>query len=167
MTQSLAADEGVLSQSVDGVVLQLGDWAAVERLIKDAKRPVVVDIWSTSCQPCMKELPNLVQLHQELGDRVLCVTLCSDYIGLKKRPPETYAERVLEFLKQHDARLVNVLATQPDTELYDAAEIESIPAVLVFDSQGKLVHRFVDAGETVGFTYATHVIPAVRALLNR
>jgi thiol-disulfide isomerase/thioredoxin len=161
----LRADEPAISASTGEVVLQLGDWPAVERLVKAAARPAVVDVWSTSCQPCMKEFPNLVKLHQELGDRVLCLSLCSDYVGLKKRPPESYRDRALEFLKQQEATLVNVLSSQPDTDLYDAIGIESIPAVLVFDQQGNLAHRFVDAGETVGFTYSKQVIPAVRALL--
>ena len=41
----------------------------------------------------------------------------------------------------------------------------SIPAVLVFDAEGKLVKQFIDAGETIGFTYDKDVIPMVNSIL--
>lgn len=38
-----------------------------------AGKPVVINFFSTSCGPCVKEMPGLEQLHQQLGDRVTFV----------------------------------------------------------------------------------------------
>src|SRR5436190_23203909 len=31
---------------------------------------VVVDVWSTTCIPCIKEFPELVEIHEKYGDKV-------------------------------------------------------------------------------------------------
>ena len=48
--------------------------------------------------------------------------------------------------------------------MYAATKLASIPAVLVYDAEGKVVKVFVDAGETVGFSYEKDVIPLVTRL---
>ena len=49
------------------VTLQIVDWDETLMLVAAHKGKVVVlDAWSTSCQPCMKEFPNLVKLHRKI-----------------------------------------------------------------------------------------------------
>ena len=57
---SQASDE-----SVTPVPLEIGDWRRVEELIREhAGQIVVVDLWSTSCPPCIQEFPDFVALQQ-------------------------------------------------------------------------------------------------------
>ena len=145
-------------KSADGVKLQILDWEATQKLIASKKgKVVVVDAWSTSCIPCMKEFPNLVALHQKHGKDVACVSLNLDYIGLAAKPPEFYRERVLKFLTDKKAEFDNVLSNVESDKMYENLEIPSIPAVLVYDRQGKLVKTFDSSEastEEEAFTYA-------------
>jgi thiol-disulfide isomerase/thioredoxin len=127
------------------VSLETASWEETLKLVAahKGKKIVVLDAWSTSCQPCMKEFPNLVKLHQKYGDnRVACMSLSCDYQGIKTKPPEFYRERVVKFLEKQGATFQNLLASEPAEDLYEKMELASIPAVFVFGLDGKLVKRF-------------------------
>jgi thiol-disulfide isomerase/thioredoxin len=163
-TELVSSDEKLLSG--DQLLLKLVDWQGFQEVI-DQKRGqvVVVDIWSTSCAPCMKEFPHLVALSQRKD--VQCISLNVDYVGLSKKPPSSYRDQVLAFLKQQQADQVhNLLATIADQEVYEHFEIDSIPAVVIYDSQGQIVRRLTDSsvGGTDGVSYSKHVLPLIDSL---
>ena len=140
----------------DPVKLTVLDFAGIERLIASKHGKVVVmDGWSTSCQPCMKEFHNLVQLHDDYGpDRVACISLSFDYEGID--PVEVVQEPVLKFLRSHRATFDNVLSSDDNEALYRKFDLASVPAVFVYDRRGKLRQRFdstQSAGDSEGSTY--------------
>lgn len=143
------------SQASDSpVTLQVLDYDGIQRLIAGQKGKVVVlDCWSTSCEPCMKEFPGLVALHRKYGpDRVACISLSFDYEGLGK--PQDVQGAVLEFLRSQQATFTNVLCSDESDVLYKRFLLSSIPAVFVYDQQGKLVKRFTASDPTEPpFTY--------------
>lgn len=142
------------------VSLKIVDWEETLKLVAAHKGKVVVlDAWSTSCVPCMKEFPNLVKLHRKYGGKeVVCMSLACDYVGIKNKPPAFYRERVLKFLTKQGATFENLLSSVPSEELFDKKmELSSIPAVYVFGRDGKLVKRFDNEkaqSEDDNFTYA-------------
>ena len=163
----MAADSAGAADAPAGAVeLQILDWEGVQKLLASKKGKIVVlDAWSTSCVPCVREFPNLVGLHKRLGKDVACVSLSCDYAGIKSKPPEFYREKVLKFLTKQNARFDNVLSALPSDETYEKLGIASIPAVFVYGRDGKLVKRFDN--ETIKsddeeFTYAdiTKVVEA-------
>jgi hypothetical protein len=103
----------------------------------------------------LKEFPHLVELHKKLGpDRVACVSLSFDYEGIGK--PEEQREPVLAFLQKQGATFDNVLATEESDALYRKFKLTAVPAVFVFDREGKLVKRFDNeqaATPAEAFTY--------------
>ena len=122
-----------------------------KRLIASHRGKIVVmDAWSTSCPPCMKEFPNLVALHEQYaGDRVACISLCSDYDGLGT--PDDVKDQVLYFLQKRKATFDNVLSSLESDALLDKLGIYNVPAVFIYDRSGELVKRFdTNSGE---FTY--------------
>lgn len=155
------------------VTLQPADWKQAQALVAKHKGKIVVlDVWSTSCDPCMKEFPNLVKLHQQHGQDVACLSLSTDFAGIKNKPPEFYKARVLKFLEEQKATFDNLLCTTPADELFEELDLASIPAVYVYGRDGKLVKRFDGGdGENVGtdeeaFTYAD-VNKVVNELLQK
>lgn len=148
------------------VTLRILDWSGVEQIIASHKgKVVVVDLWSTGCIPCRREFPHLVKLHRELGDRVACVSVSTDYDGIPSKPPETYRETVLEFLTQQGATFDNVLCSQAAEELFDQLKIGSIPSVFVYNQSGELVQRFTEPVDGQEFTYEGQIRPYVESLL--
>lgn len=128
---------------------------------------VVLDVWSTYCEPCVREFPQFVKLQERLGDKVACISFNTDYTGAKNEPPESLRTRVLDFLRTQKARFFNVLSSDPNEEFYTKIELGGPPAVFVYDRQGKLVKRFDNSQvpKTPEFTYAADVAPLVERLL--
>jgi thiol-disulfide isomerase/thioredoxin len=154
----------------DAVNLKAGTWKDVEALVKQHKgKIVVVDIWSTSCAPCMSEFPQLVELHKVHKDKVICISFNVDYVGIKNKSADFYRPRVEEFLKKQKAVFTNYLCTMESDKVFQSLELSSIPAVYVFDKEGKLAKRFDDSllkdGEEEAFTYENDINPFVRELL--
>lgn len=140
----------------ENVDLKLLDWTGLQQLLASHRGKVVVlDCWSTSCAPCIAEFPNLVALHnQHNREDLACVSLSFDYEGIGR--PEDQHERVLGFLQKQRAEFDNVLSTLDSDALSVQLEIPSIPAVFVYDREGKLRQRFDNrhASRTGGpFTY--------------
>lgn len=167
------ADEatGVAVTSSSDMMLKDGTWKDVEGLVQHHKgKIVVVDIWSTSCLPCMTEFPHLVEMHNAHKEQIVCVSFNVDYVGIKKKPADFYRPRVEEFLKKQKADFTNYLCTAASDKVFEALELSSIPAVYVFDKQGKLAKRFDDSlledGEEEAFTYEKDINPFVKAMLT-
>lgn len=149
------------------VTLTAATWEEIKAKATKTGKVTVVDVWSLACEPCLKEFPGLVAIDREMGDSVACFAVDSDYDGRKTKPAESYRPRVEAFLKSVGAKFPNFLCTTPSDELFTELEIESIPAVLVFDAKGKLVRKFVDAGDDAGFTYHDNIVPFIKELLAK
>ena len=129
---------------------------------------VVVDIWSTSCVPCMREFPHLIELSKKWPGDVTCISLNVDYIGLKNKPPESYTANVEAFLIQKKSHITNLQSREPDEDLLQNMKVESIPAILIFDRSSKLHMKLTDANTGAdGLTYQGDVIPAIEKLINK
>jgi thiol-disulfide isomerase/thioredoxin len=145
------------------------DFAGFEQQVKKlAGKFVVVDVWSTGCPPCMKEYTNLVALSQRWPSEVICVSYNVDYIGQKSKPVESYLPKVGGFLeKQASTRVINLMSTEADSDVFDKLEIASIPVVMLFDREGRVVKKFTEAnsGED-GLTYEADIIPAIEEAMK-
>lgn len=128
---------------------------------------VVLDVWSTYCDPCLREFPNLVALQQRFGDKVRCFSFNTDYSGAKDEPAESFRPQVLKFLTKQKADLINVISSDPSEEFYSKIKLGGPPAVFVYNREGNLAKRFdSSSGSTSGeFTYKKDVAPFVEKLL--
>ncbi len=134
--------------------LQILDYPGIEQLIAAKHGQVVVlDCWSTSCQPCRKEFPKLVALSNKYREQLACISLSFDYEGIGK--PEDQRDKVLTFLQQQAATFDNVLCSLESDGLAEKLNIPSIPVVFVYDRNGKLRKQFDNrnASKTGPFDY--------------
>ena len=167
----LQAEEKAVAAEEAKIALTAGTWDNVLEQVKANKgRIVVVDIWSTSCLPCMTEFPNLVELQKTHGDKVACISFNVDYVGIKSKPAEFYRARVEAFLTKQKATFSNVLCNVESDKVFEKLELSSIPAVYVFDAEGKEVRRFDDSlledGEEEAFTYKADINPFIKDLVD-
>ena len=157
-------------ETAPAVTLDIKNWDETLALVAQHKGKVVVlDLWSTSCEPCMVEFPHLVELHKQHGDKLVCLSASCDYAGIKSKPPETYHARVLEFLTKQNANFSNVLLNVESDVLFEKIELASIPAVYVFGADGKIAKRFDNDNAKPGedFTYAKDIVPFVEGLIAK
>jgi thiol-disulfide isomerase/thioredoxin len=146
------------------VALAIKDYDGIVELIKSHQgKVVVVDCWSTWCEPCMKEFPGLVALHEKHGpDKVACISLSLDYEGLPNKTPEDDADKVLKFLRSQRAAFDNVLSSTPADELSKLLEFPSPPTVFVYDQEGELSRMFPGPEAK----YEPKIAPLVEQLLE-
>jgi thiol-disulfide isomerase/thioredoxin len=147
--------------------VQYATWQEIESAAKSSGRITVLDLWSLACEPCLKEFPGLVKLHQSHGSAVQCMAVDLDFDGRKSRPPELYEKDVVAFLDSVGAEgFPTYISRTISDDVYAATKLPSIPAVLVYDANGEIVRSFVDAGETAGFTYEKDVIPLIERMIQ-
>lgn len=157
--------------SPEQVKLTPGKWQDVKAYLAQQKgKVVVVDVWSTSCLPCMREFPNLLKLKQKYGDRLVCVSLNVDYAGIKTKPPSYYEPKVRKFLSRHPGDCKHFLCTVDAFDVFEELKVNSIPVAFVYGKDGKLAKRFDDKllepGEEDAFTYEKDINPFVAKLLK-
>lgn len=116
-----------------------------QRLVAKQGRVVVMDCWSTSCPPCMKDFHNLVELQKAYpAEDLACISLSFDFEGLGT--PEDAEPPVLEFLKSQGATFDNFMSNEESDALYRKFKLNAVPAVFVYDRTGKLRERFESEG---------------------
>jgi thiol-disulfide isomerase/thioredoxin len=157
------------SEASAALTPRMVDWAGVQaEVAKHAGKVVVLDVWSTACEPCMREFPHLVALQAEHPEDVVCIAFSVDYAGIKSKPPEFYLPRVTEFLASQKAdKVIHLMSSVAADELFTEMELDSIPAIYVFDRDGKLSKRFdnrTPAEGEEGISYPKQVLPLVAEL---
>lgn len=157
------------SWNKDGVALQIANWDEVQAKVKASKGKVVVlDVWSSWCLPCVRELPGLIELQKKYPDQVVTITVNVNYNG--GSPPEDEAEEVLGQLAKLKAISTNYLSSTADEELYEKLDLASIPVAYVYNPDGSLNKRFDNETQAYGeegFTYQDHITPLVDELLKK
>lgn len=142
-------------KEAEEVALEIMNFEQVEALIAKKKGKIVVmDCWATWCSPCVKEFPGLVKLHKKYGaEKIACISLSFDNDGATEIKDAKAA--VLEFLKEQEATFDNLLSEEASDELYAKMKLSAIPAVYVYDAEGKQVRRFdnSDRKKKKNFTY--------------
>jgi len=128
------------------VNLSILSYDGLQELIAAKRGKVVVlDPWSTSRPPCLKDFHHLVEIHKQYGPAtVACISLSFDYEGFGK--PEDVREKVLAFLRTQGATFDNVLSSEESDVLYRKLKLNSVPAVFVYDRSGQLRQRFDNEG---------------------
>ncbi len=92
-------------------------------------RPLVLNFWATWCEPCRREIPLLVALHQERGNRVQIVGIAEDF--QKDVLPYARAQGIsypLLMGEQGGLAAVNAFGMEPN-----------FPFTVFADSQGDIV----------------------------
>ncbi|MEX0677874.1 MAG: TlpA disulfide reductase family protein [Pirellulales bacterium] len=146
-TAPASVDTASTSEAGD-VELSILSFDEIGELIAGKRGKVVVmDAWSTSCAPCLKDFHNLVELHKQYGPgQLACISLSFDYEGAKGTTPEDVREPVLKFLRSQGATFDNVVSNEDSDALYRKLKLNSVPAIFVYDRAGKLRKRFEDEG---------------------
>jgi thiol-disulfide isomerase/thioredoxin len=95
-------------------------------------KPVVLNFWATWCPPCIEEMPSLVQLHKELGNKIAILAVSEDADDAAFR----------QFIHDHGVDLLAVRDTEHRNELYGTFKF---PETFIIDRNGKIVRKFIGA----------------------
>ena len=96
---------------------------------------VLVNLWATWCQPCIKEMPSLAGLPKTLGDGFVLLAVSEDHAGGKVVGP--FLDK-LGLDKPPDKLNVYV---DPGSKVGHAFAVRGLPTSIVIDPKGDVVGR--------------------------
>jgi thiol-disulfide isomerase/thioredoxin len=89
--------------------------------------PLVVNVWSTTCGPCVREMPDFESVHQAVGNKVT-------FIGLDHADA---ADPAKDFVKQ--TGVTYDILRDPDGRFAQAMGVTLLPTTLFVDANGIVV----------------------------
>jgi len=111
---------------------------------------VVVDLWATWCAPCLERFPRMIELAKQWEpEGVQFVSMSFD----DRNEPGSF-DHVLKFLIAHDARIPNYMIDEVLPDAFDDFNLNSVPAVLIYDAGGTLRARLTGDDPRHQFTEA-------------
>jgi peroxiredoxin len=111
-------------------------------------KPMVINIWYSTCVPCARELRDLAEVSKELGDSV-------QFVGVD---PVDDAAKMLAFAAERGVDYPLLLDT--DGKLITGAEVAIFPTTLFVSADGRIVHQTsaIEADD-LRATIAEHLVP--------
>jgi thiol-disulfide isomerase/thioredoxin len=131
----------------------LGPGGAPQRLSDFRGRVVLVNLWASWCEPCLREMPALNRLQGRLGGKNFQVVA----VNLDRNPEEGRA-----FLR---ARGIRNLALYRDDKLalFQAVSAPGLPLSLLIDRQGHTIGRLAGPAAWDGPAARKVIIDAIGA----
>jgi thiol-disulfide isomerase/thioredoxin len=135
--------------------------ARLARPVDKNHKYTLVDVWSTTCAPCMENFPHLVAMHHKYAPKGLQTVSLS----LDDTTDAKAVEVARKFLREKKATFLNVLLDEDFGVGFDKLDINTIPAVFLFDRDGKQIKKYTMDDPNNQFTYE-QVEKDVAALLS-
>jgi thiol-disulfide isomerase/thioredoxin len=96
---------------------------------------VLVNLWATWCQPCLKEMPSVISLQTRLGPALTVLAISEDRAG---------ARIVNDFVAAHHFDKLAVYL-DPNSTVSHAFEARGLPTSILIGADGKVLGQ-VDGG---------------------
>lgn len=100
--------------------------------LKDLRgKTVVLNFWATWCPPCVEEMPSLVALQKDVGDKVVILAVSTDV------DDNAYKQ----FIRDHHIDLLTVRdAANKSNAMYGTFKF---PETYIIDKDGKIRRKFI------------------------
>jgi thiol-disulfide isomerase/thioredoxin len=109
------------AQDIEGNPVTKANWGG---------KVVLVNFWATWCPPCREEIPELLELKKQYGDRLEIIGISED-----DDPPA----KVLKFAKQQGMTYPIVMYTPELVASYGG--VPALPSSFLIDPQGRVVQK--------------------------
>ena len=93
------------------------------------EKPLVVNFWASWCPPCVTEMPDIEEVHQQFGDR-------TNFLGINTQDERAEAERLVD-----ETGVSYPLALDPEGRIFQAFGVFGMPSTFFVDEQGRIVER--------------------------
>jgi thiol-disulfide isomerase/thioredoxin len=108
--------------TLDGDTARLGDFKG---------KPMVLNLWATWCQPCLKEMPSLERLEAQSAGKLTVTAVSEDHAGAKVVKPFIADKRMQKL----------AIYLDPQGALADAFKVRGLPTSILIDGEGRVVGR--------------------------
>ncbi len=116
----------------------------------------VINVWSTTCGPCIREMPELAEYEKGLDDNVQFITYCLD--------AAYYPERTKKILEDSEYEGITLTGGDGDLETF-TEELMYTPTTIFVDSKGNIIgDALIGAYPNVKEAYGARVTSALEDL---
>ena len=117
----------------------------IDKTIFEGHDLTVINVWATSCKPCLSEMPELAKLSDEYeqnGGQVQIIGLCTDLVDMDANRVDSQIELANQIVELTGAAYTHLV---PDDEMLNflMENIIGVPTTFFVDSQGKEVGESV------------------------
>jgi thiol-disulfide isomerase/thioredoxin len=98
---------------------------------------VLVNLWATWCEPCLREMPSLERVQSRLGDKIAVVAISEDHGGSKTVEP---------FIDKLGLKSVKIYL-DPKSAIERAFKVQGLPTSFLIDREGRVLGRVEGAAE--------------------
>jgi thiol-disulfide isomerase/thioredoxin len=98
---------------------------------------VLVNLWATWCEPCLREMPSLERVQSRLGNKIAVVAISEDHGGSKTVEP---------FIDKLGLRSVKIYL-DPRGAMERAFKVQGLPTSFLIDREGRVLGRVEGAAE--------------------
>ena len=98
---------------------------------------VLVNLWATWCEPCLREMPSLERLQLRLGDKITVVAVSEDRGGSKTVEP---------FIDKLGLKSIKTYL-DPKSTAERAFKVQGLPTTFLIDRKGRVLGRVEGAAE--------------------
>jgi thiol-disulfide isomerase/thioredoxin len=106
-------------------------------LAEFAGKFVLVNLWATWCEPCLREMPSLDRMQRHLGDKITVVAISEDRGSSKTVEPFIDKLGLKSFKTYLD----------PKSGAGRAFKVEGLPSSFLIDREGRVLGRVEGAAE--------------------
>ena len=99
-----------------------------------SKGPVLISFWALWCEPCKEEMRHLNQIYKKYKDNGFTI------LGINQDSPKSVS-KVRAYVASH--KIDFPIALDPDFQFLQKMNGQSIPYLLLFDTNGKIVYKNV------------------------
>lgn len=117
----------------------------IDKTIFEGHDLTVINVWATSCKPCLSEMPELAKLSDEYeqnSGQVQIIGLCTDLVDMDANRVDSQIELANQIVELTGADYTHLV---PDDEMLNflMENIIGVPTTFFVDSQGKEVGESV------------------------
>lgn len=125
-TQQPTVDEGARAPQITLEMFD-GSTRPLSELYGD--RPLIVNFWASWCPPCVAEMPDIEQVHQQLAGQV-------NFVGINTQDGEEDARRLAG-----ETGVTYPLAWDRQGEIFETFGVFGMPSTFFISSDGRVVER--------------------------
>ena len=98
---------------------------------------ILVNLWATWCEPCLREMPSLERMQLRLGDKITVVAVSEDRGGSKTVEP---------FIDKLGLKSIKTYL-DPKSTAERAFKVQGLPTTFLIDRKGRVLGRVEGAAE--------------------
>src|SRR6516225_9509532 len=126
------------SEPAPAPAISLADPSGVTVDLSDLRgKLVLINLWATWCEPCLREMPSLERLQSRLGDKIVVVAISEDRGGSKTVEP---------FIGKLGLKSVKIYL-DPKSAMERAFKVQGLPTSFLIDREGRVLGRVEGAAE--------------------